>query len=162
MVNKVTVGDLLGDLLEEEFFKFDLTEVQGILTKLAVEDPIDLSHAEMLQQQCLRAADILSEYIGKVVKTVGYLEARVNSVKNKVSLEYTAPDGSRTTTDMKIWAGNASPEAEAIQIKLANAKASKAVLEKKYDIIIKSHHSYKDIATGLRKTILGYGQNNTD
>jgi hypothetical protein len=36
------------------------------------------------------------------------------------------------------------------------------VLDKKYDILIKSHHHYKDIAQGLRKTILGYGQTKED
>jgi hypothetical protein len=57
---------------------------------------------------------------------------------------------------MKKWAGESSPEVEAVQIKLAEAKAGKIVLERKYEILIKSHHHFKDIAAGLRKTILGY------
>jgi hypothetical protein len=57
---------------------------------------------------------------------------------------------------MKKWAGESSLEVEEVQIKLAKAKASKIVLEKKYDILIRSHHHYKDIAQGLRRTVLGY------
>jgi len=156
MSQRVRLGDLLGDELEEEFISFDLTEIQQVLSKLQYTDAIDLAHAELLQQQALRGADILTEYLGKIVKTVGYLESKVNSTKNKVSLDYQAPDGSRTTADMRRWAGESSPEVEEVQIRLAKAKASKMVLEKKYDILIKSHHHYKDIAAGLRKTILGY------
>lgn len=154
-MEKVSLGSLLGDQLEEEFINFDLTEIQSLLQNLQSTDAIDLPHAELLQQQSLRAADILIEYLGKIVKTVGYLESKVNTVKNKVSLEYKAPDGSRTTTDMKIWAGSASPEVEEVQIRLAKAKASKVVLEKKYDVIIKLHYHYKEIAMGFKKTILG-------
>jgi len=157
MSPRVRLGDLLGDDLEEEFVNFDLTEIQQVLMKLQYTEAIDLAHAELLQQQALRGADILTEYLGKIVKTVGYLESKVNSTKNKVSLDYQAPDGSRTTADMRKWAGESSPEVEEVQIRLAKAKASKMVLEKKYDILIRSHHHYKDIAAGLRKTILGYG-----
>ena len=157
MSEQVRLGDLLGNQLEEDFISFDFTEIQQVLSKLQIEDAIDLAHAEMLQQQSLRGADILTEYLGKIVKTVVYLETKVNSTKNKVSLEYMAPDGSKTTADMKKWAGESSPEVEAVQIKLAKAKGSKVVLEKKYDILIRAHHHYKDIAAGLRRTILGYG-----
>lgn len=157
MNEQVKLGDLLGDELEEDFISFDLTEIQQVLEHLRDVEAIDLAHAELLQQQALRGADVLTGYLAKIVKTVGYLEARVNTVKNKASLEYKSPDGSKTTTDMKIWAGLASPDLEEVQIKLAKAKASKTVLEKKYDLLCKSHHHYKDIAQGLRKTILGYG-----
>jgi hypothetical protein len=156
MSQEVRLGDLLGGELEEEFVNFDLTEIQQVLVKLQKTDAIDLAHAELLQQQSLRGADIISEYLGRVVKTVGYLEAKVNATKNKVSLNYQAPDGAKTTADMKKWAGESSAEVEEVQIKLAKAKCSKLVLEKKYEILIKAHHHYKDIAAGLRKTILGY------
>ena len=156
MSEYVRLGDLLGNQLEEEFMDFDFSEIQHVLAKLQQEDAIDLAHAEMLQQQSLRGADIITEYLGKIVKTVGYLETKVNSTKNKVSLEYKAPDGSKTTADMKKWACESSPDVEAVQIKLAKAKGSKIVLEKKYDILIRAHHHYKDIAAGLRRTILGY------
>jgi hypothetical protein len=156
MSQNVRLGDFIGSELEEEFLNFDLSEIQQVLEKLQDTDAIDLAHAELLQQQALRGADVLTEYLGKIVKTVGYLEAKVNSTKNKVSLEYQAPDGSRTTADMKKWAGESSSEVEAIQIKLAKAKAAKVVLEKKFDILIRSHHHYKDMSAGLRRTILGY------
>lgn len=156
MSQQVRLGDLLGADLEEEFSDFDLTEIQDVLQSLHETDAHDLSHAEVLQQLSLRGADILTEYLAKIVKTVGYLEAKVNSVKNKVALEYKDPDGSRTTTDMKKWAADSSKEVEEVQIRLAKAKAGKVFLEKKYDLLIKSHHHYKDIAAGLRRTILGY------
>ena len=156
MTQQVKLSYFLGTELEEDFSNFDLTEIQKVLSKLQDIDAIDLAHAELLQQQALRGADIITEYLGKIVKTVGYLETKVNSTKNKVSLDYQAPDGARTTTDMKIWASGASSEVEMVSIALAKAKASKVVLEKKYDLLIRSHHHYKDIAMGLRKTILGY------
>ena len=162
MSQQVRLGDFLGTELEENFMDFDLTEIQQVLVKLQETDAIDLAHAELLQQQALRGADILTEYLGKIVKTVGYLEAKVNSTKNAVSLSYQAPDGSRTTVDMKKWAGESSPEVEEVQIKLAKAKGSKLVLERKYEILVKSHHHFKDIAAGLRRTILGYSSGTTD
>lgn len=157
MNQQVRLGDFLGTELEEDFMQFDLTEIQQVLEKLQNTDAIDLAHAELLQQQSLRGADIITEYLGKIVKTVGYLETKVNSTKNKVSLAYLAPDGAKTTADMKKWAGESSPAVEEVQIKLAKAKGSKIVLEKKYDILIRAHHHYKDIAAGLRRTVLGYG-----
>lgn len=156
MTQQVRLGDFLGTDLEENFVDFDMTEIQQVLENLREVDAIDLSHAELLQQQALRGADILTEYLCKVVKTLGYLETKVSSTKNKVSLEYKDPDGARTTLDMKKWAADVSPEVEAVQTKLAAAKGVKLLLDKKYDILIKAHHHYKDIAAGLRKTILGY------
>jgi hypothetical protein len=158
----IKLSDFLGTEDEEDFMEFDLTEVEEVLSNLESIDAIDLAHAELLQQQALRGADVITGYLGRLVKTIGFLETKVNSVKNKVSLEYKAPEGTRTTTDMKIWAANCSTDVEDIQNRLAKAKASKMVLDKKYDILIKSHHHYKDIAQGLRKTILGYGQTKED
>lgn len=158
MTQQVTLGDLLGNELEADYKSFDLSEVQEVLDNLRDIEAIDLVHAEILQQKALRGADILAEYLGKIVKTVGYLESKVASTKNRVSLEYQAPDGARTTLDMKKWAGESSPEVDKVQIKLADAKGSKVYLEKKYDILIKAHHHFKDIAAGLRRTILGYSQ----
>jgi len=156
MSEKIYLSKFTGTSLEEEFDGFDLTEIQWVLEKLRNTDAVDLAHAEFLQQQALRGADVLTEYLGKIVKTVGYLESKVNSTKNKVSLDYQAPDGSRTTIEMRKWAGECSKEVEELQIRLAKAKASKAVIEKKYDILIRAHHHYKDIASGLKRTILGY------
>lgn len=156
MTQQVRLGDFLGTEHEENFVDFDMTEIQEVLENLREVDAVDLSHAELLQQQALRGADILTEYLCKVVKTLGYLETKVSSTKNKVSLEYKDPDGARTTLDMKKWAADVSPEVEKVQNKLAAAKGVKLLLDKKYDILIKAHHHYKDIAAGLRKTVLGY------
>jgi hypothetical protein len=155
MTQQVSLGQFLGTQLEEDFTQFDITDVQQVLLSLSDVNAIDLAHAELLQQQALRAADLLTEYLGKIVKTIGYLETKINTAKNKASLEYQAPEG-RTTTDMRLWAGASAPEVETLSIKLSVAKGAKMALEKKYDILVKSHHHYKDIAQGLRKTILGY------
>lgn len=161
MSQQVRLGDFLGTELEEEFELFDLTEIQQVLSHLQNTDAFDLAHAELLQQQALRGADILTGHLGKIVKTVGYLEAKVNRTKNAVSLAYQAPEG-RTTAEMKKWAGESSPEVEQVQIKLAKAKGSKLVLERKYEILVKAHHHFKDISQGLRKTILGYSSGAVD
>lgn len=158
MSQPVRLGDLLGNESEVDFQNFDLSEAQRVLDNLRDLDAIDLAHAELLTQQALRGADVLTEYIGKLAKTVGYLESKVASTKNRVSLEYKAPDGSRTTLDMKKWAADVSPEVEEVQSKLSAAKGSKQYLEKKFDLLIKTHHHFKDIAAGLRRTILGYSQ----
>jgi hypothetical protein len=155
-MEKVYVKDLVGEELEEEFLHFDLTEIQQVLAKLQYTEAIDLPHAEVLQQQSLRGADILCEHLSKLVKTVSYLEGKLNSVKNKAALNYTSPDGSRVTMEMRKFYAESAPDVEELQEKLAKAKASKTLLEKKFDIIMKSHYYYRDVAAGLRKTILGY------
>lgn len=146
----------LSSIISNNGEDFDITEIQEILKELANVEPIDLAHAELLQQRALRGADICSELLGKTVKNVGVFESKINSTKNKVSLEYNAPDGSRTTVDMKKWAGESSKEVEEIQIKLAEEKGKKSVLEKKFDLLIRTHFHYKEIAAGLRRTVLGY------
>ena len=155
-MSQVRLGDFLGSEWEENFENFNLTEIQDLLNQLQNIDAIDLVHAELLQQKALRAADIITEYLGKIVKTVGYLEAKVNRTKNMAALNYKDPNGNKTTSDMKKWYSEQAPEVEQVQMSLAKAKASKLFLEKKYDILIRSHHYYKDIANGLRRTILGY------
>jgi hypothetical protein len=162
MSQQVRLGDLMGSSRIENFRDFDLTEVQQVLIQLKDIDAIDLSHAELLQQQALRGADILAEYMAKMVKTVAHLEAELNKTRNKVSLEYVAPDGARTTVDMKKWAGECSPEVVAVQEQIAEAKGSKVFIERKYEILVKAHHHFKDIAAGLRKTILGYSSGTTE
>src|SRR6266700_612658 len=127
MNQQIKLGDFIGSSLEENFIEFDLTEIQMVLMKLQNTEAIDLAHAELLQQQALRGADIITGYLCKIVKTVGYLETKVNSTKNRVALEYKAPDGARTTVEMRKFASEASPEVEDVQIKLAKAKGSKSV-----------------------------------
>ena len=69
MTQQVKLSYFLGTELEEDFSNFDLTEIQKVLSKLQDIDAIDLAHAELLQQQALRGADIITEYLGKIVKT---------------------------------------------------------------------------------------------
>jgi len=156
MSQQVRLSDFIGSELEEDFSNFDLSEIQLVLEKLQDIDAIDLAHAELLQQQALRGADVITEYLGKIVKTVGYLESKLNSTKNKAALTYVDPGGGRTNMDMKKWYAEVAPEVGLVQEALAKAKGSKVFLEKKYDILIRSHHHYKDIAAGLRRTVLGY------
>jgi hypothetical protein len=148
----ISLGDLIGYELEEQFFSFDLTQVEAILSQLAEPVPSDIAHAETAQQAALRAADILATYLAKMVKHVSYLESSLNSTKNKVSLEYSASEG-RTTMEMKKWAAESSPEVDKIQIALARAKGSKLFLEKKYDLLIRQHHHLKDISSGMRRNM---------
>jgi len=155
-MKNVYVKDLLGNEMEEDFLQFDLTEVQDVLSKLQYTEAIDLPHAEMLQQLALRGADILSEHLSKMVKTLSYLESKVNSVKNKAALNYTSPDGSRVTMEMRKFYAEAAPEVELFHESLAKAKGSKVLLEKKYDLLMKSHYYYKEIANGFKKTIVGF------
>jgi hypothetical protein len=158
----VKLGDLIGNDSEEEFANFDLTEIQAVLDELQKGDPIDLAHGERLQQQALRGADILIGFLGKIVKTVGFLETKVNAAKNRAAMEFKNPDGSKTTADMRKFASESDPKVEELEIKLARSKASKLVLEKKFDVIIKLHHHMKDITTGMRRTVLGFPQGNTE
>lgn len=154
---RVTVADLIGDSIEESFLDFDLTEVQKVVSKLQSEDVPTLAQAESLQQEALRAADVLSGHLAKLHKTIHYLTAKTSSIKNKISLNYDLPFGTRGQgLELRKMAGEASDEVMELEIKLAKSKGAKTVLEKKYEIIIKSHHHYKDIAGGLRKTIQGY------
>jgi len=153
MKEKITVGQVLGDSFVENFADFDITEVRKVLDTLREEQVLDIAHAEMLQQKSLYAAELLIEYIAKLVKTVGYLEIRVNSVKNKTALEYKAVEG-RTTADMKKQAGESSPEVEALSLDLQRAKGSKLLLERYYEILIKSHHHFKDLASAQKRGIV--------
>lgn len=147
--------DLIGDALEEEFQKFNLSEIEPVLKTLKEINAIDIAHAELFQLQALRAADIIAEYLGKLVKTVSYLESRISTVKNKVALDFTPKDGGKASIELRKMAGDAAPEIEQLGINLAKAKGAKVALEKKYDILIRAHHYYKDIASGLRRSMVG-------
>jgi hypothetical protein len=159
MKEKLTLGQAVGESFDDNFSEFDLTEIQHVLSVLASENAIDIAHAEMLQQKTLYGADILIGYIAKLVKTVSFLETKVNSVKNKVALEFKSADG-KTTADMKKQAGESSADVEKLNILLAKAKGSKTFLERKYEILIKAHHYYKDVGIGMRKGIVSSNNNN--
>ena len=151
---KVTVKDIIGSAAEEDFLNFDLTEIQKVLSHLRDDNPVELAHAEHILQETLRCADILSEFLAKITKTSTYLENKLNIVKNKAIVDFTSE--SKVTADIRKAASESSPEVEALSNKISSVKGAKLALEKKYEIIIKSHHHWKDIAGGLRKTVLGY------
>ncbi len=150
---RVTIEDIIGKENEDKFLKFDLTEVQNLVSNLQSLGVDDINHAMHLQQEALRCADILAEYLGKIVKTISYLEAKLSSKKNSVALNYDPPTGTRPSIELRKMAGESDSEVEELQVKLAKAKGAKSVLDRKFDIVVKSHHHYKDIAMGLRKTI---------
>lgn len=151
---RVSLGDLIGSGMEDSFLDFDFTEIQEILENLKDINPIDLAHTELLQQQALRGADICSEYIGKIIKTTSYLESKLNVEKNRASLNYQDPKGGKVTADARKYAGEISEEVEDLAIKIARAKGSKTLLERKYEILIKSHHHWKDISSGYRRNLM--------
>ena len=153
-VSRITVKDVIGIKDEEDFLNFDLTAIQKILANLNRDVPIDIAHAEKFCQESLRCADILSEYLAKINKTSAYLENRLTIVKNRALVEYTSDV--KVTADIRKAASESNKDVEEISNKLSSVKGAKMALEKKYDILIKSHHHWKDIAAGLRKTILGY------
>lgn len=144
--------ELVGEGFTDNFEEFDLAVVQQTLTSLANEQAIDFVHSEKLQQKTLFAADLLTEYLAKLIKTVSYLESRMNSVKNKVSLEYNAPNGGKTTMETKRQAGESSEKVEEIAMLLAKAKGAKNLVERKYEILLKAHHHFKDLSSNQKKT----------
>lgn len=160
-MQKQTLGDIIGEELVDDFSNFDLSVLKEVIDGLSSTDAIDFSHAELLQQKALYGANLMLDFLGKLVKTTNYLESKISSVKNKTALEYKAPNGEKTTADMKKQAGESAPEVESLSILLAKAKGAKAVLEKKYDIMIKSHYFYKEICQGQKQTIPGYKIQNT-
>lgn len=144
---------LIGASDEEKFLDFDLTEIQTVLAELKNENPIDLAHAELMQQKTLRGADVCAEFLGKLQKTTSYLESKINTLKNKIAMDYEPKDSTtKVTMDMRKFAAESHPDIEDLQMRLAKAKGSKLVLEKKYDLLIKQHHFLKEISAGLRKT----------
>ena len=158
----IKVRDLVGDNLDDAVFDFDLTEVQAVVKRLQSEAVPTLAEAEKLSQEALRGADILSEHLAKVHKIMNYLDAKAASVRNKIALDYVNTSGKNTSIELRKMAGESSQEVLDIEIELAKIKGAKTLLEKKYDIIVKAHHHYKDIAAGYRKTINGYMVPNID
>lgn len=145
------LGDLIGDDFEEDFTQWKFEAIQSVLNELATNEPIDIAHAEMLQQKSLRAADIISDYLGKIVKISSYLENRVSSLKNKAALQYKG-EKDKVTDQMRKFAAESDPDVDKLNSSLAKAKGVKVLLEKKYEILIKTHHYYKEISIGMKKT----------
>lgn len=154
---KISLGSLVGTELIETFESFDMSEAQEVLRQLANTDAIDIAHSERLQQLSLRCADVLIEYVAKLIKTTSYLESKISSMKNKAALEYKPAGGERITADMRKFASEADPEVEKLSILLARVKGAKSLVEKKYDTLLKAHYFYRDVCMGMRKGIISTG-----
>ncbi len=139
----------------EPWEEFDLTEVQQVLKSLRDNEAFDIAHAEFLQHRALYAAEILIDMIAKMIKTSGFIEARINTVKNKVALEYKCDDDKiRVTAEMRKQAGESHPEVEELGLLLARTKGARSALEKKYDVLIKMHYYFKELAQGQRQSVI--------
>jgi len=148
---QITLKQVLGDKDYEDFDEFDITEAQQVLRKLSIDRPMDLGDYEKLQQQSLYAADLLIGFIAKLNKTVYLLETKINSRKNAISLNYKASDG-KTTAEMRKSAGECDEETGKLNEQIGKAKGAKLYLDKKYELLIKSHHHFKDLASSIRNT----------
>lgn len=154
-MSQITLGQLLGNNDVESFEEFDLTEVQKVLKSLAIEDPIDIAHAEYLQQRSLYGAELLIDLSAKMVKTVGFLESKMNSLKNKCALEYKSTDDKvRVTAEMRKNASECDPRVEELSYILAKAKGAKLAIEKKLDLILKTHYHFKEVAQNHKQGII--------
>lgn len=140
----ITLGQLIGDKEVEEFESFDLTEVQKVLKTLGNEQGFDLAHSEYLLQKSLYGADLLVDMLTKLVKTTSFLENRINVAKNRAALEYKPVDG-KATADMRRNAGECSEEVERLGMQLAKARAAKISVEKKYELLLKTHYFHKEL-----------------
>ena len=157
-MSQTTLGNLLGSEMVDKFEDFDLTEIQQVLKSLANENAIDLAHSDFLQQKSLYAANLLVDYLAQLVKSVSYLEGKVNSTKNRAALEYKSGE-SKITADMRRSASESDPEVEKLISILARAKGAKVMIENKLNILIKAHHFYKDVSSGMRRGMISMGGN---
>jgi DNA polymerase III epsilon subunit-like protein len=154
-MSQITLGQLMGSQNIEPFEEFDLTEVQKVLKSLRDNEAFDIAHAEFLQHRALYAAEILIDMIAKLIKTSGFIESRVNTVKNRAALEYKCEDDKvRVTAEMRKQAGESHPEVEQLGLLLAKTKGAKSALEKKYDVLIKMHYYFKELAQGQKQSVI--------
>jgi hypothetical protein len=149
---KYTIRDIIGDDVEEAFLDFDYTRIQEVLNEVSNSETPSMAHAEYLAHKCLVAADILAGYMGKLVKFSSYLENKITSTRNQYAIEYKGTDG-KTTADMRALALKSCPAADIYEETLAKLKGTKITIEKRYDILIKNHHQYKDIAARMNRMI---------
>jgi vacuolar-type H+-ATPase subunit I/STV1 len=159
MKKTVVVKDLIGDI-DDDYINYDISEIENILESLNDTEAIDIAHAEYLQQQALRCADLLSVYLSRITKVSYYLDSLLNYEKNKCALDYKDPAGNKVTADQRKYASESTPEVLKLIKQLSIVKGTKVLIEKKYDILIKTHHHYKDIASGIRKSIVSTDTNN--
>jgi hypothetical protein len=141
--------DMVNSSTDEQFLNFSLDDIQAILTSLQNTEVPDLAHAELMQQRALIGANMVCDFLAKVVKIVSSLDNKINSMRSTYAINYRI-DGKVPAADVRTLALKSCPDVSDLEELLSNAKASKSFLERKYDILIKTHHHYKDIAAGLR------------
>jgi len=146
-----TLKDYLGNDDFSSFESFDLTKIKEILNYLSVEDPIDIAHAEKLQQKALWGANLITDYLTQVVKVSNVLESKISALKNKAALEYKNTDDKKVTADLRKYAAESDPKVEEYNDLLAKAKAARVFLEKKYDLLIKTHYFFKEVCIGYKR-----------
>lgn len=164
---KITLGDILGGDNVEAFDEFDMTEVQKVLKTLGREDAFDIAQCEYLQQRSLYGAELLIDMSAKMVKTVGFLEAKINTLKNRCALEYKGDDKVRITAEMRKSAAESDPKVEELSFLLARAKGARQAIDKKMDLLIKSFYHYKEVSNNQRQGIVsgtskGFGGDRED
>lgn len=151
-MSEFVLSNILGTNQEEDFENFDLKEIQEILLELRNTEPFDLAHGELMQQRALRGADVCSEFIGKLQKTISYLETKASSAKNRAALDYKGKENEKVTMDMRKFVAESDSAVEDYLLKLAKAKGAKALLDKKYELLLKQHHFVKEICIGFKKS----------
>jgi hypothetical protein len=159
-----TINDIIGTCsLEEEFLHFDVSDVQFILDELNQTNIIDVAHAQYLQQKSLFAANRLCEHLSRLVKITTYLESNISKIRNKAALDYRPDNNAKVTSDLRVYASKSCSEADALESLLAKAKGAKVLLEKKYDLLLKSHYYFKEISSafkGISQDRTNYGEQN--
>jgi hypothetical protein len=146
-----SVTNIIGEDDVDDFLNFNLTSIQGVISKLSLDQAVDEANALMLQQYALLAADKILEFIAKTTKTAHNLEHQANQAYNLAALNFKPSDGSKPTMEMRKMAGEADPAVYTIQMRIGKAKGLKAALDRKYDVLIKAHHHFKDIVNSHRK-----------
>lgn len=154
-----TLGNILGQDLVENFSSWDLSEIEEVIAILSVGDAYNLSLAEHLQRQTLHGANILATYLAKMAKCISYLESHLMLLKSQVALQIS---GEKITTAQRAEAvENDSKVQESLQT-LLKTKGIKSLLEKKLEILLRANFHYKEVAQGLRRTVLGHHSVNAE
>lgn len=142
----------------DAYLSFDMTEIDVILSSLKNTTACDIATSEFLQQQSLRCADIIAELLSQIVYVYSNLESELSFVKNKTSFDFKPSDDKKNTADMRKYAGESHSNIPQLTQKISAAKAARDLCQRKYELLIKAHHHYKEISTSMRKTIIS---NNT-
>ncbi len=146
------IRDIIGDKMEEDFLEFDYTYIQETLNEVSNSATPNLAMAEYLQFKCLSAADVLIEYSGKLIKYSTYLDNKITSMRNRHAMEFYAANP-KAAADIRAMSLKSCPDADELENTSAQLKGTRAIIEKKFDLLIKAHHHYKEVASRLNRMI---------